>query len=73
MAPQQMSVALLRKALKARGIAASGNKAALVAELTAALAAEAARAAAQTAEGSSPGMPRFSCIRDSREVCEFGG
>lgn len=46
MAPEQMSVPLLRKALKGRGLAATGNKAALVAELTAALAAEAAQAAA---------------------------
>jgi hypothetical protein len=46
MAPQQMSVALLRAALKARGLKAAGNKAALAAELTAARAAETAGEAA---------------------------
>lgn len=51
MAPQQMSMALLRAALKARGLKAAGNKAALVAELTAARAAETAGDAAGPAAG----------------------
>lgn len=67
MAPQQMSMALLRAALKARGLKAAGNKAALVAELTAARAAETAGEAA----GQTPGAPRCAAvITGTRASCQ---
>jgi hypothetical protein len=60
MAPQQMSVALLRAALKARGLKAAGSKAKLAAELTAARAAETAGEAA----GQTPGAPCSAAVNN---------
>ena len=60
MAPAQMSVALLRAALKARGLKAAGSKAKLAAELTAARAAETAGEAA----GQTPGAARSAAVNN---------